>query len=317
MPFIVATILALLLDPAVDRLEGKGMPRLVAVAVVFGLFFVIVAASASVLLPALSAQVGQLTAKVPAYSQQLQELYSSALTNLHHYKFARSLPTSSQLLQQLTTRATPFLQDSVSQITGFLLGSFSSLIELIVTLVVTFYMLVDIDRLRARLQYLVPVRARTSLRQITDDITQVFSDYLRGLVIVCILYGVSTLVLLYAMSLRWSAISDYALLVGVTAGLLYAVPYAGAFITVLITFLVVFAGGGIGAALWSVLFTTILNQTFDNLVAPKIVGGGVGLHPVIALFALSMGFALCGIPRVGALGATGSERPGRAFPSLS
>ena len=74
-----------------------------------------------------------------------------------------------------------------------------------------------------------------------SDVGGVFSDYLRGLLIVCALYGVFTIGLLYGLSIFHHSLAQYALLVGVAAGVLYAVPYLGAFSIALMTFIVAFA----------------------------------------------------------------------------
>lgn len=126
-------------------------------------------------------------------------------------------------------------------------------------------------------------------------IGHIFSEYLRGLLIVSALYDVMTLLLLLGLSLFHPDIAGYALLVAVAGDLLYSVPYLGPLVTALITFLVAFAAGGIGFGFAGVGATLVLNQIFDNIITPRIVGGGVGLHPVMSLFALTLGGALFGL----------------------
>jgi predicted PurR-regulated permease PerM len=162
-------------------------------------------------------------------------------------------------------------------------------IQLVVALIVGFYILSDLDRLRARAYFLVPQKHRNFAGHLAADIGGVFSDYFRGLLIVCGMYGLATILLLYGLSLWHKEIGGYALLVGASAGVLYAVPYIGALTIALVTFLVAFAAGKLAFALWAVGLTLALNQIFDNIVTPKVVGGGVGLHPVMALFALAIG----------------------------
>jgi hypothetical protein len=61
-----------------------------------------------------------------------------------------------------------------------------------------------------------------------------------------------------------------------------------------VTFVVGFATGDFGFGLLAVLSTLVVNQTFDNVIAPKVVGGGVGLNPVLAIFSLTLGGCLFG-----------------------
>ena len=66
--------------------------------------------------------------------------------------------------------------------------------------------------------------------------------------------------------------------------------------TVLLTAIIAMATGGGAPALLAAAGTLLLlNQVFDNLIMPRVVGGGVGLHPVIALFALLLGGQLFGL----------------------
>ena len=202
------------------------------------------------------------------------------------------------LTAQMTARASDYLQKSSGGIVGFLTGTVTTVITTLITLIVTFFLLADIDLLRARFFYLLPDKVRGPMDQVGRDIGGVFSDYLRGLLIVCTLYGVSTIVMLYGLSLTRGhhGLANYALLVGTAAGVLYAVPYLGSITTALVTFLVAFASSGnVGFGGLAVLRSLVINQVFDNIVTPRVVGGGVGLNPVVAIFALILGGRLFGI----------------------
>ena len=141
-----------------------------------------------------------------------------------------------QLTQQLSEQASAVVQNASGHVVSFLVGSANVVIQLVLTLIIAFYFLVDIDRLRARLFYLAPGKWRGMMGHIGSDVGGVFSDYLRGLLIVCALYGAATIGLLYLLSIWHHPLANYALLVGAAAGVLYAVPYLGAFSIALVTF---------------------------------------------------------------------------------
>ncbi len=294
-PFLVATMFALLLDPLVDRLERNGLNRVGAVGIVFGVFLLLLAGIGALIVPALIGQASQLAQKGPQYVENARDFANQWLAG-HRRVGTFTLPENvNALIAQFSDRASAVVKGSAGSVTRFLIGSVTTVLETVVTLIVTFYLLADIDRLRARLFYLLPERARGLAGQFASDIGGVFSDYLRGLLIVCALYGGATILLLYGLSLAHHDMARYALLVGAGAGLLYSVPYIGALATGLITFLVAFAAGGAGFAGVAVGLTLLLNQVFDNVITPRVVGGGVGLHPVAALFALTLGGALFGL----------------------
>ena len=294
-PFLVAAVLALLLDPLADRLERRGLSRAGAVAAVFGAFVLLAAALGALIAPALVAQAGRLAEDGPQYVQKLKAFVDEWLAG-HRRMGTYRLPADFDALSaQLSERASALVRRSAGGITAFLVGSVAAVLQAAVTLIVTFYLLLDIDRLRARLFYLLPERARGPAGLLASDIGGVFSDYLRGLLIVCAAYGAAATVLLYGLGFVHPEMRGYALLVGALAGVLYAVPYVGALATALVTFLVAFAAGGAGFAGVAVALVVLLNQAFDNVVTPRVVGGGVGLHPVAAVFALVLGGELFGL----------------------
>ena len=297
-PFAIGMTLALLLDPLVDDLTRRGVNRMLSVAIVFGLLIVIIGALASLFVPTLIDQTGQLARNAPGFVETMRHHVNAFLQAHRHIGLFKLPQTFDDLFSQGSQQLTAFLQRSTGSITQFLLGSVSTLFQLVVSLIITFYLLLDIDRLRARLLYLLPESARVPATQYSTDIGGVFADYLRGQFFVCALYGAATILLLYFLSLWHHGLAGYALLVGVAAGLLYAVPYIGAIVTLLLTFLVAFADGGASFGLVTMGANFALNLIFDYALTPKIVGGGVGLHPVAALFALTLGGDLFGLPGI-------------------
>ncbi len=294
-PFVAATVLALLLDPIADRLERRGLSRAAAVGVVFGAFLLLLVGIGAIVVPVLIAQANQLAENGPQYVQKTRAYVDEFLAG-HRRIGTLTLPSSfNALFAQFSEQVSALVRRSAGSITAFLLGSITTALQAVVTLIVTFYLLLDIDRLRARLFYLLPERARGPMGRVAQDIGGVFSDYLRGLLIVCALYGVATILLLYGLALVRPHMARYALLVGAAAGLLYAVPYVGALATALVTFLVAFAAGGASFGGIAVALVLLLNQVFDNVVTPRVIGGGVGLHPVAAVFALTLGGQLFGL----------------------
>ena len=294
-PFIFALALALMLDPVVDRLERTGMRRAFAVGLVFLVFVGVVGGLLSLAVPALIAQAQDLTHNGPGYLQRLRETINTFLL-AHPRVMGVDLPQNFESLSQpITERLSEWIRGSAGKVTGYLLSSIEILFQSVITLIVTFYLLMDIDRLRARLFYLAPERWRKPMGGIGKDIGGVVSSYLRGLIIVSILYGVATFVLLLGMGTVHRELYSYALLVGFAGGLLYSIPYLGPLITGVITFVVCFAAGGVGFGGAGIAATLLLNQVFDNVISPRIIGGGVGLNPVLSLFALTLGGTLFGM----------------------
>lgn len=294
-PFVLALAFALLLDPIVDRLEKTGIRRGMAVGLVFLVFVGVVGGLIALAVPALLDQAQNLMRNGPEYIQKLRETVNGFL-KAHPRILGIKLPQNfDSLFQPLSARASQMLSTSAGKVTGYLLSSIEAVLQTVITLIVTFYLLLDIDRLRARLFYLAPERWRGMMSLIGKDIGGVVSSYLRGLLIVSVLYGVATFAMLLCMGLVHKEMYSYALIVGFAGGLLYTVPYIGPLLTGVITFIVCFAAGGVSFGGVGLVVTLILNQIFDNVIAPRILGGGVGLNPAMSIFVLTLGGTLFGL----------------------
>ncbi len=295
LPFALGTAFALLLDPVVDWLERRHMRRWFAVLVVFVIFVIILVAIGIYGIPTLVGQIADLVDKGPQYVSKFQTTVNKFLTD-HPKIMGIRLPKNAEALAtELTGRSTDVFRQVGTRFTTILVGSLTTLIDAIITLIITFYLLLDIDRLRARFFYLLPERFRAPMTQYMGDIAAVFSEYLRGLMIVSGLYGVSMMVLFLILGHWYPGMAGYALLIGFMGGLLYAVPYLGPIITGFVTFLLAFQAGGIVFACVAVGIVLGLNIVFDNVLVPRIIGGGVGLHPVVSIFALTLGGAMFGL----------------------
>lgn len=294
-PFVVGLALAFFLDPLVHRLQRRGMTRLQAVGIVFLALIVLIAVIGSLIVPAIANEASDLATNGPAYLNGVREKVDIFLTR-HRHMAGVALPKNfNGLLSEVSAKTSSYLQQSSGQLVGYVLNSVGFLLDSVITLIVTFYLLADLDRFRARLLFLTPENRRRIATRIAKDVGQVFTDYLRGLLIVCVLFGVTTTITLYILALFHHGIAKYALLIGAIAGLLYAIPYLGALTTAVLAFIVAYASGGPVFGLIALAAIIVLEQGFDNLVTPRLVGGGVGLHPVVAIFALVLGAHLFGI----------------------
>jgi predicted PurR-regulated permease PerM len=292
-PFFIAFAAAALLDPLLDRLQRRGWSRGAAAGVVFAIFLLVFAGVALVLIPAAMQQAGQFVGNLPAYYAELSKRFE-ALLRAHQGLLSRlHLPTTSTgIFNQYQQQIPGLLQGMLSRLLQYFAASVSKLAWLAIIPIATFYLLLEIDPLRARIIHLVPAYNRTRFLEMAERVGAVFSGYVRGLIIVCSGYAVvSGLVLAIGFHLR------YSLLVGLVAGVFYAVPYVGALATVTVAGLVAAATHpSVGYVLGVVVTLLAINQVFDQIITPRVVGGLVGLNPIVSLFALTAGGELFGLP---------------------
>jgi predicted PurR-regulated permease PerM len=153
---------------------------------------------------------------------------------------------------------------------------------LVITPVVAFYLLVDWDRMVATVDGWVPLRHRDTVRELAWEMHQAIAGFVRGQAAVCALLG-----LFYAVGLSLVGL-NFAVLIGLTAGLLSFIPYVGSLTGLMVS---------VGVAVvqfwpdWTWILATlgvcVAGQFIEgNILSPKLVGASVGLHPVWLMFAL-------------------------------
>jgi len=293
-PFVVGTFLALLFDPVTHRIERIGFHRTFAIFVVVSITLIILIGFGAIVVPRFVEQVSNLASKGPGYISHMQASMNMWL--MHNHRLGPiTLPRSSHdIFSQLSDQISAALQGSAGNLLEILRGSATTILRLVISVLVMFYILADTERLMGRTLYFVPSRYRSDIQLYSQDVGKVFSDYIRGLFIVCSCYGLTVIAVLYTLAIWKHSLAGYALLVGITAGVLYSIPYIGAFTIALMTFLIGFTAAGLPGGAITMLCVLSINWTYDNIVTPRVVGGGVGLHPVAAILALALGARLAG-----------------------
>jgi predicted PurR-regulated permease PerM len=281
LPFIAGLAIAYLLTPLTDRLQRLGLHRLAAallIITVVVLAFVIVIL---LIAPILAGQLSSFIANIPGYVTKLQTLLSDqSLPWVQKLLGAGFSPDKS--ISELATQGVGWLSTFLKGLWsgGRALVSLFSLI--VVTPVVAFYLIYDWHNMIKTVDGWIPVQQRATVRQLAREIDAAIAGFVRGQSAVCLLLGS-----FYAIALTLSGL-NFGLLIGLISGLITFIPYVGS-----MTGLILAIGVAV-AQFWPeytsiliVLGIFLLGQFLEgNVLAPKLVGESVGLHPVWLIFAL-------------------------------
>ena len=280
LPFVAGMGLAYLLDPIAVRLQRAGVNRLFAALLIVGLLVVAFLLLFILVIPLLGGQLAAFIENLPAYIARLQALVAE-----HSRPWMRQLMGDGvrdvdvgDLVKQGAGWLTSFLRSLWSG--GEALISIFSL--LIVTPVVAFYLLHDWDRIVATVDSWVPHPHRATVHALAREINTAIAGFVRGQTAVCLILGS-----FYAASLAVTGL-NFGLLIGIVSGLVTFVPYVGS-----MTGLVLAVGVAVAQFWpdWTMILTVagifFVGQFLEGYVlAPKLVGESVGLHPVWLMFAL-------------------------------
>ena len=281
LPFVAGMAIAYLLTPLTDRLERMGIHRLVAALGIVTLVVMAIVLLILLVAPILGGQLASFIANIPQYVTKLQSLLSD-----------QSLPWVQKLLGagfSPDKSIGDLVTQGVGWITTFLHGLWSggralvSLFSLIVvTPVVAFYLIYDWHRMIKTVDSWIPVAQRPTVRQLAREIDAAIAGFVRGQSAVCLILGS-----FYAIALTLTGL-NFGLLIGLISGLITFIPYVGS-----LTGLILSIGVAV-AQFWPdytpiaiVLAIFLFGQFIEgNVLAPKLVGESVGLHPVWLIFAL-------------------------------
>lgn len=290
LPFVVAMATAYLLDPVADRLEARGLSRAMATLWIVVVFFAVVAALIVVLVPVIAHQLDSFIGNLPKY---LAALRDTALPYLQSVagRLGVDLDNGVQgALKGNSEQAIKVLNGVLAGLWGGGAAVFNTLSLVVVTPVVSFYLLRDWDRMIAHINDYLPLDHAEVIRAQAREIDRVLAGFVRGQMLVCLI-----LAGYYGIGLSLLGV-QFGLFIGLTAGAISFIPYVGSTLGFVISIgvaLAQFWPDWIWVAAVAVLFA--VGQFLEgNFIAPKLVGDRVGLHPVWIMFGLFAGGALFG-----------------------
>ncbi len=293
LPFAAGLTLAYLLDPIATRLQRLGISRFGATLVLLAVVLLLVVVVLILLVPILAHQLAALIATLPGLAIKLQQLLAdqgNRIIQAYGGETARRIGLSGALsptdvqntIGAVVARGSTYLLGVLQSLWsgGTALFSLASLV--VVTPVVAFYILLDWRSMIATVDGWVPIHHREEVRGIARDIDRAFAGFVRGQSLVCLFLG-----LWYGVGLTLVGL-NFGFVIGLTGGLLSFIPYVGSFAVLL------FATAAALVQAWPdwVFITLTLGVVVSgqflegNILAPKLVGASVGLHPVWIMFAL-------------------------------
>lgn len=289
-PFLVAALLAYLADPLVDRLESYKLSRTLAVVIVFACMLVFGLLLLFILVPLIENQLGAFVRNFPDFITWLQDTVIPKLAGT--FGFDASLIN----LESLKKTVIANWQD-IGDVAGQMLLKitqsgqvlFAWLAYLLLIPVVTFYLLRDWDDLVERIRLLVPRRHVEVVSTLARDCDNVLSEFLRGQLLVMLANGI-----VYSIGL-WIVGLEFALLIGMLAGLVSFVPYLGFIVGITAACVAALMQYNELLPLIYVLLVFGIGQALEGMVlSPLLVGDRIGLHPVAVIFAVMAGGQLFG-----------------------
>lgn len=289
LPLIMAGILYYLMNPVVDYLELKQVPRIWSI---IGLFIIVIALiiwGLVVIVPKIQEQTVSFGNHFPQYidtiDQKMQEILSD--------------PFFAQLRSQLEDMGDKLISslgDIIRNISTFTvqgLGNFVGAVATVVVAIITmpfilFYLLKDGKQLAPYLMKFLPNKMRMPTLKVLVEVNAQVSSYIRGQLTVAFAVAV-----MFILGFSFIGL-DYAITLGITAGFLNLIPYLGSFLAMVPAIFLGIVGGPV--LLVKVLVVFIIEQTIEGrVISPLVLGSQLDIHPVTILVVLLTSGKLFGV----------------------
>jgi predicted PurR-regulated permease PerM len=278
--FLTATLLSFILDYPVRFIEQRNIPRAFAILIVLLAGILLLGIIGVTVIPILLEQLNALLERLPSYVASGSEQAKV----LEAWADERNFPISiSSLVADSLSRITYQLQQLSGQILGSFLSVVGSLLDLLLTVVLTFYMLLHGSELWQDIFQFFPDSYRQAIR---DSLKLTFNNYFIGQITVASVMGISITIAFLIIQV------PFGLLFGLVVGLMALFPFGAALSISLVSFLMALKSIWLGLKVLAIAF--VIEQIVESVIAPRLLGEFTGLNPVLVLVSLLVGAQLGG-----------------------
>ena len=278
----VSLIFASAVDPWVDWMQKKKIPRAIGIFLIYLIIFVVVGSVIYLIIPPIVEQVGDLVANFP----KIFEKIISGVAAFKEYTVQHGILDN--IKNSLGTISSN-LQNAAGGVFSTVTGIFGSVFTFFLVLVMTFYMAVEENAIKKIVWSLAPEKHQVHVMQMINLMQKKIGLWLRGQLILSFIIFTLTYISLLILGVK------YALVLALVAGLTEFVPYLGPILASIPAIFLSFTQSPMLAVFVAVLYY-IIQLVENHVIVPKLMQKVVGLNPIISIAVLLIGFKLAGIP---------------------
>lgn len=297
--FFVSLLLAAALDPLVDGLERRRIPRALGVVIVYVITLLFLGIFISNIAPVMASELVQLAGKAQGFitniaagkidlpnwmlwlKPSLQKLFAGLnVSQIGDYK-------------DILLGAASQLSNVAGNVFNAIIFIFNGFFNAILIFVLTFMMIVDEHGIDHFILSLFPSKHAEYINEKSHLLKQKMGGWLRGQVILCLVVGALVYIGLLIMSFFTGGF-HYAATISMIAGLLEIIPYAGPILAWIIALPIV-ANQSFGLILWMTALMYLVQLLENNLIVPLVMNKAVGISPIFIMLAVLIGFEFLGI----------------------
>jgi predicted PurR-regulated permease PerM len=287
--FVIAAFIAFGVQPIAARLERR-MPKPLAISIVFVALLLIVAIFLVIVVPLTINQMQLLAANIPGYAATAQSWVLAAETSLDRHFPTLKIPTTGVNLGKIGgAELSGMVSATLASVGAIALNTATGFFIAFSAIILSFFFLLNDTQIAESFTSLFPPRRRATASKLAAEVTELFSNYISGQVIVSAITGAVIAIGTAIIGFKFS------LIIGIISGVAYAIPIIGMLIAEIIA-IPMSAPQGLWMIIWVQVIMFGMARISDNVLVPKIMGQSVGVSPIGAMFAVFAGGELFGIP---------------------
>lgn len=292
LPIAFAAGLVFILEPLVETLERRGVPRVLGTFMAFVVLAGFIVALAAVVYPTIQSQVSD-------FVEQLPVLYASVVDWLKEAGSRLGIDIEHLLTQEAIEE---WLNDPANQETirnllfGFgagagqvIRGATEALAVAVLTPVLALYILIDLRKFKKGAIALTPPRYQEEVAYVGGEVGSALGSFVRGQLFVALIVGIASSIGMWIIDL------PFWLLVGILAGILNLVPFLGPVVGGALAMLVALLNGDPWQGIWAVVIFTAIQQVDNHIITPVVQRTRVNLSPLFIVLALIIGGSVAGL----------------------
>lgn len=297
--FFVALLFAAALDPMVDALERRRVPRSIGVILIYLIVLGAVGLLVSNLVPVVAKELAQLATKIQDFVTKIVEgtvdlpgwleWLRPTIKNFFEGLDVSKVGNYKEILLNIANS----LQDVAGNVLNGVLRVFNGLFNALIVFVLTFLMTIDEHGIDKFVTSLFPSRYATYIAEKSASIKEKMGAWLRGQIALCVIVGVLVYIGFLIIGLFYSNV-EYGATIALVAGFTELIPYAGPFITWIIA-LPVMANQSLILVVWMTVLLYVVQVLENNFIVPLVMHKAVGISPIFIMFAMFVGFSFLGV----------------------
>lgn len=290
-PFLIGAVIAYILNPVVKFIESKlKIKRIFSLLITYVFMFLLVGLVAVLIGPIIINNISEITSQIPFYFEKTQSFAITVLKDLNNFNPSIFVEIEAQI-KELLPQIGNIVISSASQIINTTVTVFNSTIDILMSIIISFYLLMEKEGLIKLLKKLLIITVKDKYNFIIEFLRALNNNigvYVSSKILDSCIVGFISIIALFLIG------SKYSVLLGIVMIFCNLIPYFGPILGMIPAVIINLFYNPI-VSLYAIIALLVVQQIEMIIIEPKIVGGQLGLNPLLTLFSISVGGALFGV----------------------